>query len=328
MLRSRFDQSSLIRLLEDSTGYLSGEELSKRLGVSRTAVWKQVAALRRAGYSVDAVPSRGYRIVGVPDKFDTDSLKAGLSRDAIIGRKIVCLKEAGSTNTEAFRMAEAGAPEGTVVIAESQAAGKGRLGRQWISPSGVNLYMSVILRPMLPPYEAPQLTFLSAVAVARAINIETGLKPAIKWPNDLLLDGSKVAGLLNEMNSETDRIGFLILGIGLNINMKMSQFPEDLRSPATSLAIALGHDLSRNQLTVRLLKVLDGLYTEFGKSGFGPIRQEWSDLCNAYGRQVSVEYGGSVLTGDFGGIDHDGAMLVLMQDGHTERILAGDVTVL
>src|SRR6185369_17974712 len=145
------------------------------------------------------------------------------------------LGETGSTNADAFRLAEEGAAEGTVVLADTQSGGKGRLGRIWSSPPGVNLYCSVILRPSVKPYEAPQLTFLSAVAVARAIEQATGLKPEIKWPNDVLIGGRKVAGLLNEMSAETDRINFVILGLGVNLNMTTAQFPHDLRHPATSL---------------------------------------------------------------------------------------------
>ncbi len=323
----RFVQNELLRLLETADGFVSGEQLSRSMGMSRTAVWKRIATLRAAGYGIEAIPSQGYRLVSQPDLLTADQIVAGLPLGSRVGQRIVCLEEAGSTNVEAFRLAEAGALEGTVVLAERQTAGKGRLGRQWASPGGVNLYLSVILRPPLPPYDAPQLTFLSAVAVARTIEVQTGLKPAIKWPNDLLVDGCKVAGLLNEMSAETDRVGFVVLGIGANLNMTADQFPVDLRYPATSLALATGRMVPRMPFVTRLLTELNEEYSRFLSVGFGPVRAEWAQRCNAFGRQVSVAMGAQTLQGPFAGIDHDGALLLLLPDGRLERVMSGDVTV-
>lgn len=327
-MSSRLVQSDVLRLLGQSTGFISGEQLSRNLGVSRTAIWKRIVTLRAAGYTIEAVTSQGYRLVSCPDRLSCAGLVAGLPAGCLIGQQLVCLEQIPSTNAEAFRLAEGGAVEGTVVLADRQTAGKGRLGRQWVSPGGVNLYLSVILRPPLPPYEAPQLTFISAVAVARAIEEETGLKPAIKWPNDLLLNGCKVAGLLNEMNAESDLVGFVVLGIGINLNMEAAQFPDDLRTPATSLLLAGGRPVSRMAFAVRLLTALDAEYARFRQVGFGPVRAEWSRRCNAFGRQVSVSSGGQTLQGPFAGIDHDGALLLTLSDGRLERIMSGDVTVL
>lgn len=326
-MASRLAQSDLLRLLEQAVGFVSGEQLSRSLGVSRTAVWKRILSLKTAGYGIEALPSQGYRLVSRPDLLNADQLAAGLSSTCLIGQRIVCLDEVGSTNSDAFRLAEGGACEGTVVLAERQTAGKGRLGRQWVSPGGVNLYLSVVLRPELPPYEAPQLTFLSAVAVARTIEELTSLRPAIKWPNDLLLDDRKVAGLLNEMSAETDRVAFVILGIGVNLNMAADQFPDDLRTPATSLALAAGCPVPRVPFAARLLANLDAEYARFCRSGFAPVREEWARRCNAFGRQVSVTIGSQTLQGPFAGIDHDGALLLTLPDGRQERVLSGDVTV-
>src|SRR6185369_5216969 len=177
---------TILRLFREQNGFVSGELLSRELNVSRTAVWKHISALRNTGYVVEAVPSRGYRLISSPDILNSEEIALQLNSE-VIGRRLVCLHETVSTNTDAFRLAEEGALEGTVVIADTQRQGKGRLGRAWSSPIGVNLYCSVILRPSVKRYEAPQLTFLSAVAVARAIEKTTGLKPEIKWPNDLLI---------------------------------------------------------------------------------------------------------------------------------------------
>jgi len=327
-MASRLAQRDLLRLLEQADGFVSGEQLSRSLGVSRTAVWKRIATLKAAGYGIEALPSQGYRLVTRPDLLSADQLAAGLPSSCLVGQRIVCLDEVGSTNLEAFRLAESGAVEGTVVLAERQTAGKGRLGRQWVSPGGVNLYLSVVLRPELAPYEAPQLTFLSAVAVARTIEELTALQPAIKWPNDLLLDNRKVAGLLNEMSAETDRVAFVILGIGVNLNMTADQFPDDLRTPATSLAVASGRPVPRAPFAARLLANLDEEYARFRCSGFGPVRDEWARRCNAFGRQVSVAAGNITMQGPFVGIDHDGALLLTLPDGRLERVMSGDVKVL
>ena len=301
--------------------------ISRELKVSRTAVWKHINSLRDAGYEVEAVPSRGYLLKTTPDILSEDEVREKLG-GTMIGSRLVCLGTTASTNSDAFRLAEEGAVEGTVVIADTQSGGKGRMGRVWSSPSGVNLYCSVVLRPTIKPYQAPQLTFLSAVAVARAIELATALKPEIKWPNDVLIRGAKVAGLLNEMSAETDGINFVILGIGVNLNMGATQFPADLRSPATSLMLEQGRPVSRAQFAAVMLNELDRLYGDFLSHGFGPVREEWQQRCNAKGREVRVSDGGAdTVQGVFNGIDSDGALLVLLQNGTVERILSGDVRV-
>jgi BirA family biotin operon repressor/biotin-[acetyl-CoA-carboxylase] ligase len=318
----------ILRLFRERNGFLSGGAISRELKVSRTAVWKHISALREAGYVIEAVPSRGYRLVSTPDILSTEEVTALLT-GTVVGSRFVCLSETVSTNSDAFRLAEQGADEGTVVVSNAQSGGKGRLGRRWSSPPGVNLYCSVVLRPKIMPYEAPQLTFLSAVAVARAIELTCGLKPQIKWPNDILIDGKKVAGLLNEMSAETDGINFVILGIGVNLNMTAGQFPADLRHPATSLLLEGGRPVSRAQYAALLFNELDRLYADFLRHGFGPVREEWQARCNAHGRELTVGDGDrETIRGRFAGIDEDGALLVRRPDGTVERILSGDVRVI
>jgi BirA family biotin operon repressor/biotin-[acetyl-CoA-carboxylase] ligase len=313
---------------EAGNSFVSGALISRELRVSRTAVWKHINGLRDVGYVIDAVPSRGYLLVSTPNILSEEEVRERLHA-AIIGRRLVCLSEAVSTNATAFRLAEEGAVEGTVVIADAQSGGKGRMGRVWLSPPGINLYCSVVLRPTVKPYQAPQLTFLSAVAVARAIELTTALKPEIKWPNDVQINGRKVAGLLNEMSAETDGINFVILGIGVNLNMTSAQFPADLRTPATSLLLEQGGAVNRAQFSAIMLNELDRLYAGFLADGFDPVRDEWQQRCNAHGREVSVSDGGSeIMSGTFAGIDGDGAMLVRLPGGTVERILSGDVRVI
>jgi BirA family biotin operon repressor/biotin-[acetyl-CoA-carboxylase] ligase len=318
----------ILRLFREDGGFVSGEHISRELGVSRTAVWKHITSLRDTGYTIEAVPSRGYRLVTSPDLIDAESIKSQI-KGGSVGQRLVFHRRTLSTNADAFRLAEEGAAEGTVVIADAQSAGKGRRGRAWSSPDAVNLYCSVVLRPSIMPHEAPQLTFLSAVAVARAIEATTFLKPEIKWPNDLLIDGKKVAGLLNEMSAETDGINFVILGIGVNLNMTIDQFPSDLRHPATSILIESGSPVVRSRFTGIILNELDKLYTDFLASGFAPVRREWQQRCNANGRSVVVSDAGTgVVSGMFAGIDEDGALLVKIGEGRIERILSGDVRVI
>lgn len=317
----------ILRLFREQEGFVSGEEISRELGVSRSAVWKHISALRDTGYVVEAVPSRGYRLVTAPDILNVEEISANLA-SSIIGRRLICLEKTASTNADAFKVAEEGAVEGTTVIADAQTGGKGRMGRIWLSPPRVNLYCSIILRPPVMPYEAPQLTFLTAVAVSQAIEAVTGLKPEIKWPNDVLINGKKVAGLLNEMSAETDGIKFVILGLGVNLNMSAAQFATDLRYPATSLLLEAGRPVARVDFATHLLNCLDRLYVNFLAEGFDQVREEWQKRCNAHGRQVTVSDGGAeITTGWFCGIDSDGALLLRADNGNVERILSGDVRV-
>jgi len=317
-------RQQILRLFMRQPGtYVSGAELSRELGVSRAAVWKQIEALRALGYEIEAAKSRGYRLLESPDRLGRDELAARLQTE-IIGRELHHFEEIGSTNLQALQMGEQGAVEGTVLVAESQTGGKGRLGRAWISPAGVNLYTSVILRPQIPPWDAPQLTFLSAVAVARAIEDVCGMQARVKWPNDILIGARKVAGLLNELSAETDAVHFVVLGIGLNINMQPGQFPQSLRYPATSLAIEGGRPVNRAEVACALYQQLDDLYRLFLEKGFEPIRLAWEACFDLVGRQVRVESSGQSLRGVVQGIDADGALLVA-GGGKVERVLAGDV---
>jgi BirA family biotin operon repressor/biotin-[acetyl-CoA-carboxylase] ligase len=212
-----------------------------------------------------------------------------------------------------------------VVIADAQQKGKGRLGRNWHSPAGVNVYCSIVLRPPVAPVAAFQLTFLSVVAVARAIEAETGLRPLIKWPNDILVNGRKVAGLLNEMSAETELVNFVVLGIGVNLNMRADQFPNDLRHPASSLLLESGRPVNRLAFVRRLLQNLDKGYRRYLAEGYGPVQAEWLELSGMTGRRVTVSGPGERLAGVVAGIDDNGALLVETAPGVVARVLSGDV---
>jgi BirA family biotin operon repressor/biotin-[acetyl-CoA-carboxylase] ligase len=313
---------SLFRQTPD--GFVSGERISDELGVSRTAVWKHIRNLRQVGYQIEAIPSRGYQLQQSPDVLMPEAIQSGLECQ-LVGSRIISLDEADSTNLQACRLGDEGADDGLVVIADRQSSGKGRMGRQWESPGGVNLYASILLRPPVLPFEAPKLTFLSAVAVCRAIKNCTGLQPTVKWPNDILLNGDKVAGLLNEMSSETDQVHYVVLGIGVNLNMNAEQFPDDLRYPATSLAIATGKAVSRLAFTRSLLQELDALYQIYLEQGSVPIFAAWTELCDLTGKEVQVDCNHLLIEGTMVGLGDDGALLVRTSAGKIESIYAGDV---
>lgn len=313
---------SLFRQTPD--GFVSGERISAELGVSRTAVWKHIRNLRHAGYQIEAIPSRGYQLLQSPDILVPEAIQADLECQ-LIGARVRCFDETDSTNLQASRLGDEGGEEGLVVIADRQTCGKGRLGRQWASPGGVNLYASILLRPPILPFEAHKLTFLSAVAVCRAIKSCTGLKPTVKWPNDVLLNGEKVAGLLNEMSSETDQVHYVVLGIGVNLNMTAEQFPGDLRYPATSLSIVSGSPVPRLGFTRALLQEIDALYQTFLSQGSAPILSAWSGLCDLNGKKVQVDCGNFIVEGNMIGLGEDGALLIKTAAGKIESVYAGDV---
>jgi BirA family biotin operon repressor/biotin-[acetyl-CoA-carboxylase] ligase len=306
---------------------ISGEELGTELNISRTAVWKHIKTLQELGYRIEAVPSRGYRLLSSPDILIADEIKAGLTTRRI-GKKIICFRSTDSTNQIAFKLGEQEAEEGTVVIAEEQSHGKGRLGRHWESPYGVNLYCSIILRPPIMPAQAAQFTFLSAVAVATAIETTTSLIPRIKWPNDILVNGMKVSGMLNEMSAETEKINFIVLGIGVNINMRTELFPKHLRHPASSLYLEGGKPVDRTKFTRALLTALDFLYEDYLRHGVSSVKEQLLERSAFLGKRVKVSFQDLESTGIAAGLDDDGALLLKHSDGRIERILAGDVHIL
>jgi len=318
-------REKILRLFRQrSEDFVSGEELSQVLGVSRTAIWKQIKTLRDLGYEIEAFPSRGYRLLASPDLLIPAEIQAGLGT-GIIGTEVIFHDQTDSTNARAYELGEAGAADGTVVIADRQSAGRGRLGRRWISPPGVNLYTSIILRPAILPRFAPQLTFISAVAVCRAIEEVGGLRPTVKWPNDVLLGGKKVAGLLNEMNAETESVHFVVLGIGVNLNMEAGQFPSDLRYPGTSVAVEKKDPVSRLEFARSLYRHLDRLYEIYHSEGFPVIRRAWLELFELVEKEVEVDFQSRIQRGRVQGLDEDGALLLRAPNGVVERVLAGDV---
>jgi BirA family biotin operon repressor/biotin-[acetyl-CoA-carboxylase] ligase len=315
----------ILNLLRSSkTGFVSGEALALKLGISRTMVWKHIKSLEREGFGIEAVPSQGYRITTVPDLLRVSDVRQGL-KTKLIGREIVLLPETESTNTVAMNLASQGAREGAVVLAEVQTGGRGRLGRKWISPKG-NLYMSVILRPGIPTHKAPLITLMGAVAVASAMRSCCGLPAGIKWPNDILVSGKKAGGLLTEMSAEPDRIKHIVLGIGVNVNMDLVGMPADIRPITTTLAAEAGSGVNRTELLRQLLRELEQWYRVFLKSD-ADVLALWEALNVTTGKRVSVGGQGETFSGVAQGIDVEGRLIVRLDDGSTRTVAAGDVTI-
>jgi BirA family biotin operon repressor/biotin-[acetyl-CoA-carboxylase] ligase len=282
--------------------------------------------LRRLGYEIEAGPHFGYRLVGSPDVLHADDLLARLGKTKVIGRDIHVFEQTTSTNDVIEKFARDGVKEGAVVFAESQTKGRGRLGRKWISPERKGLWFSVLLRPDLRPQETTQLTVASATALRRAIQSETGLRPEIKWPNDIVIGGKKVAGILTELSAELDKVRHVILGIGVDVNLGAGEFPPELRKLATSLKIESGRAISRAGLATAILGELDSDYARICGGFFADVADEWQEYCKTIGRQVTIQIGERRIRGRAESLDDDGALLLRTDHGRLERITGGDVT--
>jgi BirA family biotin operon repressor/biotin-[acetyl-CoA-carboxylase] ligase len=318
--------SHILATLRATPWGISGAELARQLGISRAAVWAHIEDLRALGYDIDAGPHVGYRLMNVPDALHADDLYARLLRTRVIGREIQVFEETTSTNDVMGRLAKAGVKEGAVIFAESQTKGRGRLGRQWISPERKGLWFSVLLRPDIAPQAATQLTIAAATALARAITLQTSIVPEIKWPNDILIRGKKVAGILTEMTAEVDHLQEVILGIGINVNLETRDIPPALRKLATSLRIESGQFVDRANLAVTVLRELDRDYEHVKRGEFEAVAEQWQAHCSTIGSQVSIRVGERVVRGRAESLDADGALLLRSQHGHLERITGGDVT--
>jgi BirA family biotin operon repressor/biotin-[acetyl-CoA-carboxylase] ligase len=317
--------AQILTALRSAKEGVSGAELSHKLGISRAAIWARIEELRQAGYDIEATPHIGYRLVSSPDALHADDLLARLGKTKVIGRDIRVFQETTSTNDVVEKLARDRVKEGVVVFAESQTKGRGRLGRKWISPSRKGLWFSVLLRPVLRPQEATQLTVASGTALRRAI-AGTGVRAKIKWPNDILIDGKKVAGILTELSAELDCVKHIILGIGVDVNLTTAEFPTDLRKLATSLKIETDRTISRADLAVAILRELDNDYARVTGGEFESIADEWEEHCGTMGQPVAIQVGERRIHGRAESLDDDGALLVRTEHGRLERVTGGDVT--
>ncbi len=318
-------QEEIVYFLKKAKQYVSGEEISQSLKISRSAVWKYVEELRRRGYDIVAVPHLGYRLAGSADKLFPHEIQYEL-KTALFGKRIVYHETIASTMDEAFQLALEGASEGTVVCAEAQTKGRGRLGRLWDSPKGKGIYISVILRPKLSLLQVTRLTLLSAVAAAEAIKTVSGLSPLIKWPNDLIYKNRKLAGILTELSADTDRVKFVILGLGINVNSPLHALP----AGATSLKHETQKQQSRIHLLQEILRELERWYLCLTQEGFDPLMRRWQELSLTMNQRVrvvdsSLAGQAGLIEGEAVGIDQDGGLLIRQDSGVITKKMAGDV---
>jgi BirA family biotin operon repressor/biotin-[acetyl-CoA-carboxylase] ligase len=316
-------RESLLALLKEHAGrYVSGESLSRRLGVTRTAVWKQVQLLREQGYGIEASPRLGYRLLVLPDLLLPAEIQEGLET-AALGHKVYHHYETASTNRLARELAGQGAPEGVVVIAESQRSGRGRLARNWFSPPG-GIWFSLLLRPRLLPHQAQLLTLAAAVAAVEATAETSGLVAGIKWPNDLLLAGKKLAGILTEVSAEMELLHYLVLGVGVNANIPAAAFPAELQSTATSLLAQSGRMVDRAAWLRNFLQRFEKWYLEAQGQEFAGLLTEWRRYSLTLGSAVTVCLPGRNVDGTAVDIDEHGALQVRTSAG-METFPAGEL---
>jgi BirA family biotin operon repressor/biotin-[acetyl-CoA-carboxylase] ligase len=302
---------------------ISGARIAREIGVTRYAVWRWVEKLRSTGVKVKGHTGAGYRIEEAPDVLVPGLLNPRL-RGTIFHNNLYHFFKAGSTNDIALELGHRGAPHGTVVIAEEQTAGRGRVGRSWHSEKASGIYVSVLLRPTLAPAAAPMLTLVAGLAAAAAVEQQTGLAPDIRWPNDLLLGGRKFTGILTEMHAEPDRIQFVVIGLGMNANHE--RLPDDLASLATSLRIETGRPQSRLELLVRLLLELERYYNRFMTEGPGVIVERFHKVSSfARGKRIRVETATETFTGTTEGLEPSGLLRVRRDDGGVETVVSGTV---
>ena len=317
---------NIIELLKNNEGYYSGARLSSELGISRSAVWKKINSLRKKGFIIEAAPSKGYRLVQSPDLSAVhikSAVKGGLWKDIFVYDLV------SSTNELAMSQAiKTGLQSNSVIIADSQKKGKGRLGRQWISPPGRNIYMSIAFNPRLDTKDATMLTLLTAVACAHAIKKISGLQVSIKWPNDLILSGKKLGGILTEIRADIDKVNLAVIGIGLNVNMEDEDFAEEIRSIATSIKEESGKYCSRNELVIEVLKQIEHFYNMLINQGKYPLLNEWKILSSTLGKSVKVVIGDEILIGLAEDMDDNGMLILKLDSGLRRRISAGDITLL
>ncbi|HIY03630.1 MAG TPA: biotin--[acetyl-CoA-carboxylase] ligase [Candidatus Anaerotignum merdipullorum] len=315
----------ILELLRQTDAFVSGEEIGRQLSVSRAAVWKGIRKLRQEGYEIEAVTNRGYRLISPETMYNRQELETGM-KTRYMGHPIYFYAETDSTNNRIRQLAVEGAAEGTLAVAEVQTMGRGRRGKQWSSPVGSGAWFSLLLRPDIPPAEASVLTLLGGLAVCRALEDISGMQPVIKWPNDILLNGKKLVGILTEMDCEMSQVHFVVLGIGINVNTKA--FPPELEEVATSLFLESGKTFSRKLVVQKTMERLEEYYDIFlAAGGFAPLLDEYRRRCVTLGREVTVLEEKSFLATALD-VTPEGELLVRRSDTGEEMVIySGEVSI-
>ena len=310
----------ILDYLKKEHEYLSGDEIAARLGISRQGLWKHIQDLKDLGYDIVAVPHLGYRLESSPDRLFALDVAHGLNTK-FIAKKIHYFDYLSSTMDLAMQLGIQAAPNGTLVLAESQTKGRGRLGRSWASPKYKGIYLSLILRPKISPSASPVLTLLSAVSICEAIKNIVGLDAQIKWPNDVFIYNKKIAGILTEMNAEVDKVNFVVIGIGLNVNNDK----KSLIAQATSLKEQAGQSLSRVMLLQELLRRIEINYSLLEDKGAQAIIDKWRNFSLTLGKRVKVYCQDKHIEGQAVDVDKDGALLIRKDSGLMQKVFSGDV---
>lgn len=325
-------KEKILRVLREAgDNFVSGQNLCKSLGVTRQAVWKNITQLKENGYEIESVSNKGYRLKSVPDMLFGPDIESRLPEGCFC-RKVICYQSIDSTNTRAKQLAEEGEPEGTLVIADEQTGGKGRRGRAWKSEKGIGIFMSLLLRPTVHPSQASCLTLVAALAVNQGIRQVCQVECGIKWPNDIVLNGKKICGILTETSSELDYIHYAVIGIGINANTE--SFPEELAQKGTSIYLETGKKVDRQALAASCMEAFSKYYAIYCKTGdLSGLLEEYNQALVNKGRQVQILHGMSeqvdpdeIETGIAQGIDRHGALLVEKEDGLCQ-VVSGEVSV-
>ena len=320
------DNEKIIQILKDHEGkFVSGEIISQEVGITRAAIWKRISILKDMGYVIDARQNMGYRLMRSPDILTPAEIQYRLGTK-IVGKEVKYYPALESTNAEAFRLASSGGEDGLVVITDHQTGGKGRLNRTWFSFRRQSISLSLVLRPKIVPYLATMLTYMTGIALYETIYAQTTIKPVIKWPNDILMNGGKVAGVLCELNTETDVVNFAVIGIGVNLNVRKNRFPEEIREVSTSLYEETKKRIKRVAFVKELIRQLDYWYGVFLRDGGdGLILAEWKERSKIVGQDVKIRSFDEEITGKVTDVDSYGALIVESKDGERKRVIAGDL---
>lgn len=325
MDRMQSTRNKLIHLLANNESrFVSGQMLSEKLNISRSAVWKQMRNLEKAGYKIEAKPNQGYRILSYPDNISEYTLQWGLQTDWI-GKRIIHKETTTTTQLDAHQLAQENCEHGTIVIADEQTKGKGRMNRPWHSSKKKGIWMSIILRPKIPPYRAPQLTLLTATVLAEVINDYIGIQPQIKWPNDILINGKKTAGILTEMQAEQDQIQYVVIGLGLNVNQLEQDLPNTIGYKATSLQIETSKQWNLRKIIQNFLTTFEKHYTSYIAEGFGKIKSKWENYGYKIGEPIWIITPQGSNQVIFLGIAEDGALLIKDKQDEVKSIYSAEI---
>jgi BirA family biotin operon repressor/biotin-[acetyl-CoA-carboxylase] ligase len=321
------EKQVLALLREEPETFISGQSMSRLLGVSRTMIWKTVQSLRKRGFVIDSSANKGYKLSCGPERLLDIDIEIGLGT-AVVGRSVISFESVPSTIDVAGRLAAEGADEGTVVVAESQSGGRGRLGRKWSSPRGAGIWTSIILRPSIPPHDAPKLTLLTAVAITTVLQKCYGIEARIKWPNDVVVARRKICGALTELVAEQDAVRYAIISFGLNVNQTKSRFPAEVADIATSMRIETGKRHDRPEVFRHILRELDKVYERFRQDSGAAILDRWRELSCTLGRKVAIRLRDESVEGIARDLADDGSLIIEMDNKTVRQISYGDVTIL